>query len=82
MHGTLNIDENKKLITQFACKSRDKSFKLSYSMIGQCLSNENESATLSKSKNFLNLNKAEIETTYNSVPFLWCLNDMIGRTIV
>ena len=26
-------------------------------MIGQCLSNKNESATVSKSKNFLDLNK-------------------------
>ena len=26
-------------------------------MIGQCLSNKNESATVSKSKNFLHLNK-------------------------
>jgi len=30
MHGTLNIDKNKKLITQFASKSRDKSFKPSF----------------------------------------------------
>jgi len=34
MHGALNIDKNKKLITQFACKSRDESFESSYSMIG------------------------------------------------
>jgi len=27
-------------------------------MIGQCLSNKNEIATISKSKNFLDLNKA------------------------
>jgi len=47
MHGALNIDK-KKLITQFACKSR--AFKPSYSMIEQCLSNKNESATMSKSK--------------------------------
>ena len=30
-------------------------------MIGQCLSNKNESATVSKSKKFLDLNKALIE---------------------
>jgi hypothetical protein len=47
-----------KLITQFVCKSRDKSFKHIYSMIGQCLSNKNKSTTMSKSKNFSNLNKA------------------------
>ena len=47
-----------KLIAQFVCKSRDESFKPSYSIIGQCLSNKNESATMSKSKNFLDLNKA------------------------
>jgi len=41
MHKTLNIDE-KKLITQFICKSRDDFFKLSYSMIGQCLSNKKQ----------------------------------------
>ena len=46
MHGVLNINE-KKLITQFYCKSRDESFKPSYSMIGQCLINKNESATMS-----------------------------------
>ena len=27
MHGVLNIDENKKLVTQFPCKSQDESFK-------------------------------------------------------
>jgi len=29
MYEALNIDENKKLITQFICKSRDESFELS-----------------------------------------------------
>jgi len=56
IHETLNIDK-KKLIVQFTCKSRDKSFKPSYSMIRQCLSNKNEIATVSKSKKFLDLNK-------------------------
>jgi len=55
MHRVLNID--KKIITQFVCKSRDKSFKPSYSMIGQCLLNKNENVIVSKSKNFLDLNK-------------------------
>ena len=35
---------------QYTYKSRDESFKPSYSMIGQCLLNKNESATVSKSK--------------------------------
>ena len=60
MHGVLNIDK-KKLITQFVCKSRDESFKPSYSMIGQYLSNKNESATVSKSKKFLDLNNPSEE---------------------
>jgi len=42
------------VIGQFICKSRDESFKPSYSMIEQCLSNKNESATVSFSKSFLN----------------------------
>ena len=42
----------------FTCKSRNESFKPSYSMIGQCLSNKNKNATVSKSKNFSHLNKA------------------------
>jgi len=50
MYGALNIDENKKLIIQFVCKSRDESFEPSYSIIGQCLSNKSESATVLKSK--------------------------------
>jgi hypothetical protein len=33
MHGALNVDE-KKLITQFGRKPRDKSFEPNYSMIG------------------------------------------------
>jgi len=61
MYGVLNIDKNKKLIALFACKSRDKSFKPSYSMLEQYLSNKNKSATVSKSKNFLDLNKTYIE---------------------
>ena len=60
MYGVLNIYENKKLIVQFICKSRDESFKLSYSMIGQCLSNKTESATMSKTKNICELNNALI----------------------
>jgi len=40
MYGALNIDEKQKLIEQFACKSRDESFKSSYSMIRQYLSNK------------------------------------------
>jgi hypothetical protein len=39
-----------KLITQFACKSRDESFKSSYFMIEQCLLNKNERVSKSKKK--------------------------------
>jgi len=46
-----------KIITQFVCKSRDESFKSSYFMIGQYLSNKNEIVTVSKSKNFSHLNR-------------------------
>ena len=35
MHGVLNVDE-KKSITQFACKLRDESFEHNYAMIWQC----------------------------------------------
>ena len=56
MHGVLNID--KKLIVQFTYKSRDESFKPDYSMIGQYLSNKNESVIVSKSKKFSDVNKA------------------------
>ena len=49
-----------KLIAQFACKSGDESFKPSYFMIEQYLSNKSKSATLSKSKNILDLNKAKV----------------------
>jgi len=34
-------------------------------MIGQCLSNKNESATMSKSKKFLDLNKAMSAWSWN-----------------
>jgi len=50
MHKTLNIDENKKLIIHFICKSRDEFFKPSYFMVAQCLSNKNKSDTVSKPK--------------------------------
>ena len=56
MHEALNIDKNKKLIAQFTCKSLDESFKFSYSIIR--LWNKNENVTVSKFKNFLNVNKA------------------------
>jgi len=57
MHEVLNID---KKITNCTVtfKSRDESFKLSYSIIRQYLSNKNENTTVSKSNNFLHLNKA------------------------
>jgi len=45
------------LIAQVAYKSRDKSFKPSYSMIVQYLSNKNKNNIISESKNFLDLNK-------------------------
>jgi len=48
-----------KLIAQFTYKSREESFKPSYSMIEQCLSNKNKSATVSKSKKNSDLNKAK-----------------------
>jgi len=47
MHGALNIDKN-----------NGESFESSYSVIGQCLSNKNESATVDKNQNFCELNKA------------------------
>jgi len=47
-----------KLIAQFICKSRDESFKPSYFMIRQCLSNKNENATVLESKKISDLNKA------------------------
>jgi hypothetical protein len=34
MYGALNVYE--KIITQYDCKLRDKSFKPNYAMIGQC----------------------------------------------
>jgi len=60
MYGALNIDENKKLITQFTCKSRDKSFKPSYSKIEQCLSNKNKSATVPKTKKISELKQGNL----------------------
>ena len=59
MHGALNIDKNKKLITQFVCKLRDEYFEPSYSMIEQCLPNKNESTTVLQPKKFRDLNKAK-----------------------
>jgi len=58
MHRALKIDENKKLIVYFACKAQDESFKSNYFIIEQCLSNKNKSVIVSKSKNFLDINKA------------------------
>ena len=46
-----------KLFAQFICKPRDESFEPSYSIIGQCLSNKNESATVPFTS-FCELNKA------------------------
>jgi len=60
MYGALNIDKNKKLIAQFTCKSRDESFKPSYSMIEQCVPNKNESVMILQPKKFWELNKASI----------------------
>jgi len=55
MHEAINIDENKKLIAQFTYKSRDESFKSSYSIIGQCLWNKNKNATVLQTKKFSEL---------------------------
>jgi len=46
MYRALNIDEKQKVIAQFVCKSWDESFKSSYFIIRQYLSNKNENATL------------------------------------
>jgi hypothetical protein len=51
----------KKLITQFGCKSRDKSFEPNKSMIGHKLSNKTKSATVAESKLFRQLNKPKEE---------------------
>ena len=61
--------ENKKLIAQFICKLRDESFKPSYFIIRQCLSNKNKIATVSFSKNFYELNKA---FSLKKSTFRWC----------
>ena len=58
MHGALNIGKKQKLIAQFMCKSRDESFKPSYSIIEQYLSNKNKSTTVPSPKKFWELNKA------------------------
>jgi len=47
-----------KLIIQFAYNLRDESFKPSYFMIGQLLSNTNESSTVPESKFFWQLNNS------------------------
>jgi len=44
-------------------------------MIGQCLSNKNESATVSKSKKFLDLNKAVVEI--HEYVLIWALIQQI-----
>jgi len=62
MPGALNIDKNKKLITHFACNLRDESFKPIYFIIGQYLSNTNESATVPETKKNYQLNTAEYVT--------------------
>ena len=54
MHGALNIYENK----NYLHSSLDESFEPSYSIIGQCLSNKNESATVPFFTCFCQLNKA------------------------
>jgi len=51
----------KKLFAQFICKPRDESFEPSYSIIGQCLSNKNENATVPFFTGFCELNKATFE---------------------
>jgi len=53
-----------KLFAQFICKPRDESFETSYSIIEQCLSNKNESATVSFFKGFCKLNKAFVAVAY------------------
>jgi len=58
MHRVLNIDKNKKLIAQFNYRKTNLLNLVINSMIGQCLSNKNENTTMSKYKNFLDLNKA------------------------
>ena len=66
MHGVLNIDEKQKLIVQFTCKSRDESSKPSYSMIRQCLSNKNKSATNIKIQKLF-ASKQDLILTYSNV---------------
>jgi len=55
-------------MAQFTCNLRDESYESSYSMIGQYLSNTNESATVALSKNFWQLNKALVDRY--QAPFL------------
>jgi len=64
MHGALNIDENKNKLHGLPAKSRDESFKPSYSIIGQCLSNKNENATVSKSKKISHLNNFLLNSVF------------------
>jgi hypothetical protein len=63
-----------KLFAQFICKPRDKSFEPSYSIIGQCLSNKNESAIVPFFTGFYQLNKASeissLEMALGSHPHL------------
>jgi hypothetical protein len=54
MHEVLNIDKKIKLITQFRRNGRDKSFKPNYTIFGQYLPNNNETATIRFAKNFTN----------------------------
>jgi hypothetical protein len=42
MHGVLNVDEIKKLITQFYSTLRDEYFEPNYSKFGQLLPNKNK----------------------------------------
>jgi len=55
-----------KLFAQFICKPRDEFFEPSYSIIGQCLSNKNESATVSFFTGFCQLNKASAKDHMNN----------------
>ena len=55
---SIKCRRKQKLITQFVCKSRDKSFDSSQFMIEQYLSNKNESATVAKSVIFSELKEA------------------------
>ena len=58
MHGALNIHENKNYLHSSSVNREMNFFEPSYSIIEQCLSNKNESATVPFFISFCQLNKA------------------------